>query len=175
MIYRRHLSSQLDLNSWRGRKERGHLVAVVTFPTWLTSYKTYMCVRFSAAVHTVQASTCTFTCQQACIHVYKRVWVSYVIHSLEFGPDILVSSSWICLTSREMCCSRSLFCSSSWWTRAWASSRAVASALSWSFSRWTCTGGGESRKRWTVRGGENRERNGCSVQRIQTFSPGHRS
>lgn len=63
-----------------------------------------------------------------------------LIYSLEFGPDILISSSWICLTSREMCCSRSLFCSSSWWTRAWASSRAVASALSWSFSRWTYTG-----------------------------------
>lgn len=37
-----------------------------------------------------------------------------------------------------MCCSRSLFWRSSWWTRAWASSRAVASALSWSFKRWTC-------------------------------------
>lgn len=37
-----------------------------------------------------------------------------------------------------MCCSRSLFCSSSWWTRACASSRAVASAFSWSLRRWTC-------------------------------------
>lgn len=64
--------------------------------------------------------------------------VSFIsIYSLEFGPTILVSRSWICLTSSEMCCSRSLFCSSSWWTRAWASSRAVASALSWSFNRCT--------------------------------------
>lgn len=79
----------------------------------------------------VDACACTL-CAQA-----SGTWASHTIHLLEFGPDILVSSSWICLTSREMCCSRSLFCSSSWWTRAWASSRAVASALSWSFNRWT--------------------------------------
>ncbi len=82
---------------------------------------------------------CTLTCQHTCVHVFKLVYL------LEFGPDIFVSSSWICLTSSEMCCSRSLFCSSSWCTRAWASSRAVASALSWSFNKWTCAGGGESR------------------------------
>lgn len=118
------------------------------------------------------------------IHVNKLqhtvcmcVSLVYMMHSLEFGPDILVSSSWICLTSREMCCSRSLFCSSSWWTRAWASSRAVASALSWSFNRWTCTGGGESRDRWTDRGvgGTGRVRYRCSAQCIQKCFPGHRS
>lgn len=122
--------------------------------SFVTSYKNlcpHTYVRFSAAVHfNMSASVRVLTSIQ-----YVCAWASCVIHSLEFGPDILlISSSWICLTSREMCCSRSLFCSSSWWTRAWASSRAVASALSWSFNRWTCTRGGESRG--TDRWGERR-------------------
>lgn len=108
----------------------------------------HACV-FLCSCNTADAMYRTFTCHQ---HVDKLQHMVYmcVSHSLVFGPDILVSSSWICLTSREMCCRRSLFCSSSWWTRAWASSRAVASALSWSFSRWTCTRSGDgSRDRWT--------------------------
>lgn len=78
---------------------------------------------------------------RTCVSQWSLRWCIWWIHLLEFGPAILVSRSWICLTSREMCCRRSLFCSSSWWTRAWASSRAVASALSWSFNRWTCRWG----------------------------------
>ena len=49
------------------------------------------------------------------------------------------SSSWICLTSREMCCSRSVFCCSSLCTLAWASARAHTSTDSCSWSTWTWT------------------------------------
>lgn len=72
-----------------------------------------------------------------------------------------------------MCCSRSLFWRSSWWTRAWASSRAVASALSWSFKRWTCNRRCEVSRVWWWAG-----RNGFSVmseanliQLTETFFP----
>lgn len=94
----------------------------------------------------------------------RCIWWIYL---LEFGPAILVSRSWICLTSREMCCRRSLFCSSSWWTRAWASSRAVASALSWSFNRWTCRWG--HIYRWTDKW--RRGRSWRSARLFQTLSP----
>lgn len=47
------------------------------------------------------------------------------------------SSSFSCWTSSAKCCSKSLFCSSSWWTRAWASIRAAVSAAIWSFN--SCT------------------------------------
>lgn len=50
------------------------------------------------------------------------------------------SSSFSCCTSRARCCSKSLFCSSSWWTRAWASMRAAVSAAIWSFNSCTCSG-----------------------------------
>lgn len=53
-------------------------------------------------------------------------------------PASFNSSSCTCLTRSEMCCSKSLFWSRSWCTRACASRRAAASAASWSFSRWTC-------------------------------------
>ena len=94
----------------------------------VATHKTFIRACYCAAAHTAHVLW----------HDHKHP-LMYSNYSLQFGPDILVSSSWICLTSSEMCCSRSLFCSSSWWTRAWASSRAVASALSWSFNRWTCT------------------------------------
>lgn len=61
------------------------------------------------------------------------------VHSLDVKcPADLSSSSWICLTSREMCCSRSVFCCSSLWTRAWASVRAHISTDSCSCRTWTC-------------------------------------
>lgn len=50
------------------------------------------------------------------------------------------SSSFSCCTSRAKCCSKSLFCSSSWWTRAWASIRAAVSAAIWSFNSCTWSG-----------------------------------
>lgn len=51
----------------------------------------------------------------------------------------LSSSSWICLTSRAMCCSRSVFCCSSLCTRASASVRALTSTDSCSWRTWTWT------------------------------------
>lgn len=64
----------------------------------------------------------------------------WFFHPLDVNwPAALSSSSWICLTSREMCCSRSVFCCRSLCTRVWASVRAHTSTESCSWSTWTCT------------------------------------
>lgn len=61
--------------------------------------------------------------------------------SVVFGEQ--ASSSFSCCTSSAKCCSKSLFWSSSWWTRAWASIRAAVSAAIWSFNSCTCSGSKE--------------------------------